>query len=343
VVLGLEDVMPQTLFALFFLLASPTPQDGVSHVVAEKTAVDSWEKAIAASKQFESVGKLAEARKTLVAAMRDVSDSPSRLAYGYNNLGAISQQLGKYPEAEKDYRLALKQWERLPGDVGVAKTLGNIAALNFVIGRLDVADDYLNRAQAVQIAALGPDHPETALLLQNRASMHLGLHQYEKAEPEFRRVLAIWEKYGTAYELEIASTIRSLAIIYKHTSRAKEAVAFDERAKGIWEREVAKGYANPEVRAALARLYLEAHEPLRAEPILKEAIRIVDTELGPDYPYTGAILKMYADVFRQTGRKSEAKQAEQRAKLIEDTCSQLCQSQQTISTSDLLAERFRFR
>jgi tetratricopeptide (TPR) repeat protein len=132
---------------------------------------------------------------------------------------------------------------------------------------------------AVQIAALGPHHPETALLLQNRASMHLGLHQYEKAEPEFRRVLEIWEKYGAAYELEIASTVRSLAIIYKHTSRSKEAVPYDERAKGIWEREVAKGYANPEVRAALARLYLEAHDPLRAEPVLREAIRIAETDV----------------------------------------------------------------
>ncbi len=323
--------MLQALFALWLMFADGPPQGAADNV-------DNWEQKKALSKKLEAQAKFTEAKNVLLSAMDDAAKSPARLAYTYNNLGAIAYQLGKYTEAERDYRLAVRQWELIPGNPGLAKTLGNIAALNFAIGRLDTADDFLKRAEALQIKTMGEDHPETALLIQNRASMFLTNHQYRKAEPLFRRSLDIWAKFGTAYEADIAIASRSMAIIFKHTSRTKEAAAYDECARAIWVDELSKGIATPDVHASLARLYLENHEPLMAEPILKDAIRLSETELGPDYPYIGAILEMYSDVCRQLGRKAEAKEMQSRAREIEHSCTQLCVAQKTVNASDLLGK-----
>jgi tetratricopeptide (TPR) repeat protein len=299
-------------------------------------AADDWNNAVAASKQFVAQGKLVDARKSLLGAMKDASQSAARLAYCYSELGAIAQQLGKYTEAERDYRLAIQQWELVPGHPGIAITLNNLASVLYLVGKVDAAEELLQRAESLEVAAMGPNHPETARLYQNRATVYLSLRQYKKAEAEYRRALEIWEKSSPAYDLQIASSARGLAIILKHTSRRKEAVGLDTRARAIWEREVNKSYASSEVRAALAQLYLEAHEPDLAEPVLKQAIE--NAELDPDYPFLNTILRMYAEVCRQVGRKAEAREIEHRAKRIESACSQTCQAQQTITASDLLAE-----
>jgi tetratricopeptide (TPR) repeat protein len=309
-----------------------------SQGAANTGITDSWDKFVEISKKFQSEGKLIEARKALLAVMNDAHKSPTRLAYTYNELGTLAQELGKYPEAERDYRLAIHQWDLVPGHPGIARTMNNLASVLYIVGKVEAADEFLHRAELVQVAALGANHPETARLYQNRATLYLSLHQYEKAELAYRQALQIWDGAAAGYDLQIAGAARGLAIILKHTSRSREAVLYDARARAIWERELSKGYASPELRAALARVYLEAHEPLLAEPVLKQAIFISDTELDPDYPFLGPILRMYADVCRQTGRKAEARRMDERAKEIESRCSQMCQAQQTITASDLLAE-----
>jgi hypothetical protein len=84
-------------------------------------------------------------------------------------------------------------------------------------------------------------------------------------------------------------------------------------------------------------LYFEQRKPLLAEPVLKEAIRQSEMQAEPDYPFLPSILKMYAKICRQNGRKAEAREMEQRLQKIESSCSQACQSQQTIAASDLMA------
>ena len=49
-------------------------------------------------------------------------------------------------------------------------------------------------AQAAREQALGPDHPDTAISLNNLAGLlHAQEGRYEEAEPLYRRALAIWE------------------------------------------------------------------------------------------------------------------------------------------------------
>jgi tetratricopeptide (TPR) repeat protein len=310
-----------------------------SQGAANNGSTDSWDKFVELSKKFQSEGKLTQAREALLSAMNDASKSPTRLAYTYNQLGTLAQELGKYTEAERYYRLAIQQWELVSKHPGIARTMNNLASVLYIVGKVEAADEYLHRAEVLQVAALGANHPETARLYQNRATLYLSLHQYKKAESSYRQALQIWEGGPAGYDLQIAGAARGLGLILRHTSRGREADLYDARAREIWERELSRGYTSPELRAALAKVYLEAHEPLLAEPVLKEAILISDTELDPDYPFLGPILRLYAEVCRQTGRKAEARKMDQRAKEIESTCSQMCQAQQTITASDLLAER----
>jgi tetratricopeptide (TPR) repeat protein len=221
---GLESLMSKIMLGLCLVIAC----------LPSLAAADEWGNVVALSKNLKAGGKFVEARKVLLAALDDAPLSATRIAVAYNELGTIAQDQGKYTEAERLYRLSIQQWELVPGHLGIARTMNNLASLLFVVGKTDAADVWLRRAETLQIQAMGTDHPETARLYQNRATLYLRFQQYKKAEVEYRKALEVWEKSGPAYELEIASDARGLAIICRQTSRSAEAVGYNERARAIW-------------------------------------------------------------------------------------------------------------
>src|SRR4051812_28893289 len=176
-------------------------------------APDAWHRAVASSERLHAEGKLAEARNALLAVMHEAASSNVRLAYTHNNLGSIAQDQGRYTDAERHYRLALRQWEAAGEHLGSARTLNNLASLLFVIGKLEAAEEMLRRAEEFQIEAMGADHPETARVHQNHGAVYLQRRDYKQAELAYRRASEIWEKCGEACDLDIAATARGLAIV----------------------------------------------------------------------------------------------------------------------------------
>ena len=63
-----------------------------------------------------------------------------------------------------------------------------------VLGRVTEAEPLLRRALAIQEAALGPDHPNTAYSLSNLALVLRDLGRVAEAEPLLIRALAIRER-----------------------------------------------------------------------------------------------------------------------------------------------------
>lgn len=293
-----------------------------------------WNRAIDASEELRHQGKFEQARTLLLRAIETDAKYPGQLAVAYNNLGAIAQDQGKYADAERYYRQAIRQWESVPDGDGKPIAMNNLATLLNAVGKLDVADRIQQRAEALQIEANGPNHPNSAAVIQNRATLYLAQRQYRKAESGFRRAIETWEHLG-AHDLEIADAFRGLAIVCSHTGRGTEAALLNSRAIEIWTEQVASGYASPQVRVALSHAYLEKKMPLKAEPVLSEAVRL--SQADPDYPLLVPILRMYATVFRETGRKAEAREIEARAKAVARGCSQVCMARLTISASDFVA------
>lgn len=89
--------------------------------------------------------------------------------------------------------------------------------------------------KALQVAeqALGPDHPNVGLSLNNLAVLYRALGQYAQAEPLFKRALTIRENALGPGHPAVATILENLAGLYRKTNRANEAEPLEKRAAAI--------------------------------------------------------------------------------------------------------------
>src|SRR5690348_4739037 len=75
-----------------------------------------------------------------------------------------------------------------------AQRLGGEADRLYGEGRFDAAVPLAGRALLLREKALGPEHPDVALSLNNLAELYRAKGEYDKAEPLYQRALRILEK-----------------------------------------------------------------------------------------------------------------------------------------------------
>jgi tetratricopeptide (TPR) repeat protein len=80
----------------------------------------------------------------------------------------------------------------------------------------------------------GPDHPDVATSLNNLALLYKTQGHYAKAEPLYKRSLAIREKALGPDHPDVANSLVNLAALYRATKRSTEAEALEMRAAKIW-------------------------------------------------------------------------------------------------------------
>ena len=109
--------------------------------------------------------------------------------------GAEASQVGNYAEAEKSWRAALGEAERLGSDAPqLFVSLDRLGGLYFARGKYADAEPLLRRAMSIREKALGPDDPAVAESLVMLALNQYGAGRYAEAEPLLHRALAIREK-----------------------------------------------------------------------------------------------------------------------------------------------------
>ena len=86
-------------------------------------------------------------------------------------------------------------------------------------GRYEEAIPFYREALELGEREFGPDHPTTALLLNNLASLYESQGRYAEAEPLYKRALAIWEKALGPDHHDVAQSIKGLAGLYSAQGR----------------------------------------------------------------------------------------------------------------------------
>jgi tetratricopeptide (TPR) repeat protein len=81
--------------------------------------------------------------------------------------------------------------------------------------------------------ALGPNHPDLAIDLNNLALLYDTQAQYAQAEPLYKRALAIWEKALGPDHPSVATGLENLAVLNRATKRDEEAEILEQRAARI--------------------------------------------------------------------------------------------------------------
>ena len=174
-------------------------------------------------------------------------------------------------------------------------------------GKFAQAVPLAQQVLAIREKALGPEHPDVALALNNLAGLYDDQGRYAEAEPLYKRALAIYEKALGPDHPDVAQALNNLALLHRHQGRYAEAEPLYKRALAIYEK--ALGPDHPDVAVSLnnlAGLYDHQGRYAEAEPLDKRSLAIREKALGPDHPDVAVSLNNLAVLYLHQGRYAEA-------------------------------------
>ena len=186
-------------------------------------------------------------------------------------------------------------------------------------GQYEQAIPFYREALILGALAFGSDHPTTATLLNNLATLYHAQGHYEEAEPFYNRALEIREKALGPDHLDVANSLNNLAELYRDQGRHEEAEPLYKRALAI--KENALGPNHPDVATSLnnlALLYKRQGRYEAAEPLHERAQAVWEKALGPDDPNVATSLTNLAELYRAQGRYGAAETLNKRALAIRE-------------------------
>jgi len=198
----------------------------------------------------------------------------------------VAQKAGRLDDARAIHEAALAL-ARVKGpneELGVLAELGLVAA---ELGELDVAAAHLERAHAMAVAELGPNHPKLASIEHDLGTVAYRHARYAEAEARFRAALAIREAaFATdTDDVGLATTIEALGIALLAQGRIDDAQPHLVRALELLEQRL--GADHPDVANALNDIggaYHKAGDYRRELETGRRALAIRERALGPDHP-----------------------------------------------------------
>src|SRR5450631_2416655 len=107
--------------------------------------------------------------------------------------------------------------------------------IRIFVSHSSVDAEYLyQQALAIYEEALGPDHPTTATILNNLATLY-NFHRRKERDAErfYQRVLAIHEKVLGPEHPDAATILNNLAMLYGHQGKFVDAETLHMRAFAI--------------------------------------------------------------------------------------------------------------
>ena len=161
--------------------------------------------------------------------------------------------------------------------------------------------------------------PRLATSLNDLAEVHRKQGQYAKAEPLFRRSLAMQENALGPEHPNVALSLNNLAALYYAQGEYAEAEPLLQRSLAI--REKALGPQHPDVAQSLnnlAVLYLAQGEYGEAERLARRALAIQEKALGSEHRDVALSLNNLAELYRNQGKYGEAEPLHKRSLAIRE-------------------------
>jgi len=153
----------------------------------------------------------------------------------------------------------------------------------------------------------GPDHPTTALSLNNLALVYASQGAYAKAEPLYIRAMAINEKVLGPDHPDTARSITNLAWLHASQGAYAKAEPLYIRALAINEKVLGPNHSDTALSLNnLAWLYQSQGAYAKAEPLYIRALAINEKVLGPDHHATALTLNNLAALYQNQGAYAKA-------------------------------------
>lgn len=228
-----------------------------------------------------------------------------------NGLAFNYSQLGRRPEAERAYRIALaireKRIKEFP--LEVAATLENLAFDCAQLGKFNEAEAFYRRCGEIEDAAKGPNRAPDLLRMNNVASLYYKMGRYPDAEALYRKCLKAQEETLGKEHAALGHTLNNLANICRVIGNFTEAEGHVRRALQILEKNLGKDHPQSTFSyAMLADIYQQSGRNDEAEAILRRNVAIREAAFGKDHPLVAQSLTTLAQMLmgKQSGAEPES-------------------------------------
>jgi tetratricopeptide (TPR) repeat protein len=232
--------------------------------------------------------------------------------------GSMLRRAAHFDAARERFERAVALWGELgPDDIRHARALASLAGLEVAVERPREALVAYQRALAIELAALGPEHPALASTWSGIGTASLTLARHEEARAALERAVVLREHALGDDHPMLANSLNNLGIVLNRLGEYEAARTAHVRALAIRER--AFDPDHPDIQESLnniAVLLLEQNRLAEAEPYLVRNIASNEHRLGTEHPNLVGPLDNLGIVLREQGRFAEAEPLHRRALAI---------------------------
>jgi len=209
-------------------------------------------------------------------------------------LGRCFMKMSKRNDAEKLFKEDITYYQLHPTEISKSTYTTSIIYLGYLYyekREFDKSETYFEEGLKLKKAALGEDHPQYCLLLENLAKVNFAQKDFKRADSIYNSVLTIKRDLYGDNSSEIASTLTDFATSYRRLGKLKEAEPIYQQVISI--RKQIHGERSAEYVDActnLANLYLQQGRFDLAEPLFTKILEASKELFTPqDIQYTTAI------------------------------------------------------
>lgn len=239
---------------------------------------------------------------------RDLGPEHQRVGTMHANLALALEDLGDFAGALAAYEQAVRIGEANdPDDPRLALTLSNLGELKRLMGDLEGARRCHERALAIRLDKLGPEHQHVANSLNNLAIVERLSGNAGRAIELYEQSLAIKEKVLGPTHPQTANTLANLSHVYLDVGNLPAAERYARRSLAI--REQTLGERHVDVAKSLASLSDVLLISGKLDEALEAASRCVairEELLSEEHPLTAESLIALARIRRARGEVAAA-------------------------------------
>ena len=157
------------------------------------------------------------------------------LARTYHDLARVLAARKRYADAEllAKWSLHIQEPDRRTRPEAIFQNVLLLAQIARERHHDREAESLFKSVLALQIQALGPEHYQIALTLDDLAALAVSLGEYPEADTLYRRAVEIHEKINPLENLALAETLEHYATFLRRVNRAADAESQEFRARTI--------------------------------------------------------------------------------------------------------------
>jgi len=256
-------------------------------------------------------------REALRQAEQKYGHDDKRLAPALTNLALALHARGRDAEAEPFARRSFFIAEQSADRALMGATLNGLGVVLAGEGDKARAEPVLRRSVALLEEAEGAFTFHGAQAANNLATVYSDTGQYALAEKELARVLPVYETSMGPESPHYAMAMNNMFTVLFAQGRVAEAEPYLRRALAIGEKKFPGTLNMARLLHCLAALEASRENNKEAARLLAQVIATEERLLGPQHPELARALENYAGVLRHLHQKTAARNAHNRALLIQ--------------------------